>query len=149
MPQMNMPQPSSADIRRSFPQGMLVIHEAPATAQALVGQALLGQTLSVAGDYVCNIDTYDWGTVEAILKPSAVSGTFAPSIERMYANKVAVRDTTAGSNFSAGAAQTLTLTSLNGTIRCRIKFTVPGGGSLTFADTTPAAPTSVAEYNGQ
>jgi hypothetical protein len=150
--ELHLPQPSSADSRRSFTSGHLRITSAPATAQDVVGKHLLGQALTVAGAYTCDIDTYDWSVIEVWLKPSAVSGTFAPTLARYYANNVAVRTGAgfedAGSNFAGGTEQVLSLSDLNGAQKCRLSFTIPGGGSLTFANTTPATPTSVAEFNG-
>lgn len=148
MPSYSLPQGSSADVRRSTPQGVLLIHSS--TGASVVGQSVLTAGALTPGVYVCEVETYDWGTIEVVLKPSAVTGTFAPKIQRLYANGVAVRSETSGSNFGAGAAQTLTLTALNGTTRCRITFTVPGGGSITFAPGTDlASPAALAEYNGQ
>lgn len=153
MPQFSVPQPSSADVRRSFPSGHLRIKTVPVGAEVLIGQNLLGQALTVVGTYTCDVETYDWAAIEVHLKPSAVSGTFAPTLAKFWANGVAVRTgsghAVAGSNFGAGTAQTLTLTDLRGTIKCQVTFTIPGGGSITFANTTPATPTSLAEYNGQ
>lgn len=153
MPSLAMPQPSSADVRRSFPSGHLRIKTVPTGAEDLINQNLLGQSLTVVGTYTCEIDTYDWAAIEVHLKPSAATGTFAPTLAKFYANGVAVRTGSghevAGSNFASGTAQTLTLTDLRGTIKCRLTFTIPGGGSIAFANTTPATPTSLAEFNGQ
>jgi hypothetical protein len=142
-------QPSSADVRRSFTIGPLVIHEAPAGAESVIGKSLLDAgVLDVAGAYVCNIDTYDWSAVEVSLQPSDVTGSFAPALERMWWNKQAVRDTEAGANFADDTLQTLALSDLNGTNRVRVKFTIPALGSIEFANTVPATPTSLAEFNG-
>jgi hypothetical protein len=144
MPTFGHPQGASADVRRADVQGMLNISKAPAAAAAKVGQALVG-----AGEYQCDVRCDDWSVIEVVLMPSAVTGTFAPKIQRMYANGEKVRSETTGSNFAAATAQTLSLSNLNGSRKVRITFTVPGGGSVTFAPgTDPANATALAEWNG-
>jgi len=51
--------------------------------------------------------------------------------------------TDAGVNFVANTYQLLTLASLMGVTKCDVKFTIPGGGAITFASAT-----GVAEYHG-
>lgn len=150
MPTIYTAQESPADARRSASQGMLIIASAPAAAVAKIGLPLLDAgALTDAGVYSCYIDTHGWSALEVVLMPSAVTGTFAPSLQRLYYSREAVRTTVAGSNFSAGAAQTLTTTTIIGTQQFRVDFTVPGGGSITFdAGVTASSPAALAEYNG-
>jgi len=149
--EINHPQISPADARRSASEGLLVIMAAPATAQALIGKALVSAgAINVAGVYDCEIETHDWSLVQAVMMPSAVTGAFAPSLDRMYFGGRAVRNSAAGANFAAGVAQTVEITDLKGSQRARIRFTVPGGGSITFAvGADPTTPTAHAQFNGQ
>lgn len=149
--EINHPQISPADVRRSASEGLLVITAAPAAAQAFIGKALImAGAINVAGVYDCEIETHDWSLLQAVVKPSAVTGAFAPSLDRMYFGGQAVRSTAAGANFAAGVAQTLDLTDLKGSQRARLRFTVPGGGSVTFAvGADPTNPGAIAQFNGQ
>lgn len=142
-------QTNSPDTRRSETQGMLVIDEAPASKD-VVGQSLLQcGALDVAGTYRCYIDTYDWSAIEAILKPSAVTGTATPYLRRMYANRKQVRDTVSGIAFVAGTPQVLSSTTIIGTQRFCVDIVVAGGASVTFdPGADPTSQSALAEFNG-
>lgn len=149
-------QQSSADIRRAQTQYVLILSAVPATAdQSLLGKALLDAgALNVAGEYRCRIQTDDWSAMEVHLKPTAVAGTFAPTLEALLWHEgtpgtpVAHPDTAnyadAGVNFVANTYQGLALATLKGVTKVDLKFTVPGGGgSITFASAT-----GIAEFHG-
>lgn len=133
-------------------QGALIISAAPVAGQAYVNKSLLAAgAINVAGDYECEIATDGMNVIQAELMPSAVTGSFAPSLRAMRANRASNRTVAidTGSNFAAGVAEVLELTDLFGRSVCKVTFTVPGGGSVTFAEgTNPASPAAVAEYNG-
>lgn len=150
MPTITIPQSSPADVRRSESQGVLIIHGHPAGAEAVAGKSLLDAgALTIAGDYYCHIDTHDWSALEVHLMASAVTGSITPVLERMYANRQMVRSSTNGVAIVAGTAQTISTSAIVGTQRFRVKITVPGSGSVTFAPgTNPAALTALAEFNG-
>ena len=148
MPSIAAKQISSPDVRRSETQGLLIISKEPAGA-GVIGQTLIGQTLSVEGTYECLIETHDWSALEVILKPSAVTGTITPVLNRLYANRVEVRTATNGVAFIAGTPQTITSTTVVGTHRFRVDIAVGAGESVTFAASDdPTAQDSLAEYNG-
>lgn len=150
MPVLNQFQDASPDVRRAASPGLLVVSDCPEAAKAAcLGRSLLDcGTMNVAGVYDCVIRTDDWTVLEVVLMPTTVSGTFAPNIQRLYHNGVEARSTTAGSNFANATAQTLSLTDLNGTNKCRIRFTIPGGGSIVFTKGPEASQTALAEFNG-
>jgi hypothetical protein len=131
-------------------QVFLVLTKTPATAQAVRNQYLLDAgTLDVAGDYECSFATDGMNTIEAVLMPSAVTGTVTPTLRSMYANREATRDSDAGVAFGAGVKQTLTLTNLRGASIAKVTFTLDAGESITFARGSDAAsPTAFAEANG-
>lgn len=114
-------------------QEFLVIDVAPVGATGLVGQLLKDVgALAVAGLYQCYVDVPGLANVYAELKPSAVTGVFAPSFYSTYADGVTARTTAAGAaNFAAGTGQSLTI-ALAGERRCIVQFTIPGGGSINF-----------------
>lgn len=151
MPQLNHLQSSAADSRRSASQGHLVITSAPSAARALIGKSLIGAGLiDDPGVYVCEFATHDWTTVEVVLMASAVTGTIAPQLDRMYFGGKAVRNSDTGVDFVAATPQTLTLADLKGSQVARVVFTVGAGEDVVFdrgADET--APTALAEFNGQ
>lgn len=142
-------QSRAADIALADTQGWLVFKTVPAGQEALIGERLYGQSLSAAGAYTFEIHTNNWDAIEVALKPSAVSGTFAPTLVSLGMTRQAARQTAAGANFAAGTAQTLAITGLRGTKEARLSFTIPGGGSIAFIDASPSTPTAQAEYNGQ
>ena len=141
-------QESSPDKRRSETQGYLVIDSAP--DQSFVGQRLISAgALSTAGTYVCHIDTHDWSALEAILKPSAVTGTVTPYLDRMYHNRREIRDTVSGIAFVVATRQVLSTTTVIGTQRFQVRIVVAGGASVTFdPGSDPTAQTALAEFNG-
>jgi hypothetical protein len=131
-----MPLPRNTGRDQTVVRGLqefLVIDSAPAGA-GVVGQLLKDVgNLTVAGTYQCYVDVPGLANVYAELKPSAVSGTFAPSFFSTYADGVTARTTAAGAaNFAAATAQSLTIT-LAGERRCIVQFTIPGGGSINFS----------------
>jgi len=136
-------QPQYADS-----QGYLVISATPVAARNLIGKRLIDVgAIDVEGDYECEFATDGMNTIEAVLRPSAVTGTFAPTLRSMYYNRVVTRDSDAGANFAAGVAETLTLTNLRGAQVAKVTFSVPASGSVTFAPGT-AFTAALAEYNG-
>lgn len=143
----NLKQSQSIDVRRAQSPYPLALKSVPATVDlAFLGKSLhdVG-ALNVAGAYVCEFFTDDWTVVEALLKPSAVTGTFAPTLQVItYVGDAHPVKTTAGSNFVAATAQVLSLSALNGYGVCQVIFTVPGGGSITFA----RASNALAEFSG-
>lgn len=144
-------QSSSADVRRSDTQGLLIITAIPAGAsESLLGKPLLAAgALTVAGTYSCDIDTYDWSALEVVLMASAITGTVTPHLRRMYASRAAVRSSTSGVGMSAGVSQTLSTSTVVGTQRFRLDLVIAGGGAATFdAGTDPTSPTALAEFNG-
>ena len=141
-------QQGAVDVRRSQTQFVLVLSAVPATAdQSLIGKALLDAgALSVAGEYRCRIETHDWNDIQVHLKPTAVTGTFAPTLDGLYWHEGTPGTpvahptlTDAGVNFVANTYQLLTLASLMGVTKCDVKFTIPGGGAITFASATGVA----------
>lgn len=148
----NPHQQQQVDVRKAQTQYILVLSAVPAAAaQSLLGKALLDAgALTVAGEYRCRIMTNDWNDMSVHLKPSAVTGTFAPTLEALMWHENTVGTpvahptlTAAGSNFAAGTAQALTLTDLRGVTKADLKFTIPGSGAITFASAS-----SLAEYHG-
>lgn len=143
-------QSSSADVRRSETQGLLIVTETPAGGEAALGLPLIAAgALATAGTYSCDIDTHDWSAIEATVMASAITGTVTPHLRRLYANRVAVRSSTSGVGMSAGVSQTLSTSTIIGTQRFRLDIVVGGGGSATFAPgSDPTTPTALGEFNG-
>lgn len=140
-------QEESADVRRSQTQGLLVI--TASTVRSTIGLTLLEAGALGPGDYECDISTHDWQDIDVHLKPSAVTGDFAPTLTALYWDRIGHKGTPdTGSNFAAGTPETLSLTGLKGVQRCRLFFTVPGGGSVEFVNTPGSNPAAIAEYNG-
>jgi hypothetical protein len=135
-------------------QGFLVITKAPVAGQAYVGKRLIeAGAINVVGDYECKFAVDGMNVIEAELMPSAVSGTFAPTLRvmRMVGDFGSNRSNQAdvGANFSAGTTEVLTVTDMRGKRIAKVTFAVPGGGSVTFAPgSDPSTPTAVAEFNG-
>lgn len=144
---LRMPSPKYGETQ--YP---LVISVAPVGALAVIGKPLLeAGTLDVAGVYECEIATDAMNTIEVELMPSAVTGTFAPALRAMRANRASYRaaDEDTGGNFAGATTEVLTLTDLHGKQVCKVVFTIPSGGSIAFAaGTNPASPTAIAESNG-
>jgi hypothetical protein len=129
----------------------LIIAEAPAgaTAQAQVGKSLVGQTLSVNGDYVCLIPLSGLAsTLTVKVKPQLAGGATLSSsgpdelelFDPRSVNVAAAEVLTAGSGDGALAddtTQTATLT-LTGALYARYTLTVASAGTVTFdiADAT-------------
>lgn len=143
-------QSNSPDARRSETQGYLVIDATPSGAESVIGQRLVDAgALSTAGTYTCYIDTYDWSAIEAVLMPSAVTGTVTPYLDRLYNNRVMIRDTVSGVGFGAGVRQVLSSTTIVGSQRFQVRIVVAGGASITFAPgSTPSSLAALAEFNG-
>ena len=126
----------------------LIITEAPASASSLVGKNLVGQTLTVNGDYVCLIPlTGLASTLTVKVKPQLATATLTSSgpdeLEFFDPRSINVADAevlTAGSgdgSLSDDTTQTATLT-LTGAQYARYTLTVASAGSVTFdiADVT-------------
>lgn len=130
-------------------QGFLVITKAPVDGQAYVGQRVIDAgAINVAGDYECEIECGGAVDVEFHVKPSAVTGSITPTARAMYANRFATKTSTAGAAFGAGVLQSLALSIAKGVQYAKLTFTVPGGGSITFAvGADPYAPSAQAEFN--
>jgi hypothetical protein len=89
--------------------------------------------LDVEGIYEMHIETYGVDAVDVTLRPSAVSGAFAPSAIITLADGSTQKAAVAGANFAANTTQTLEVTGLLGERKVIVRFTVPAGGSVTFA----------------
>ena len=118
--------------------GHLTLDEVPDSMQGWKSAVALDAGALGPGDYVLRINTTGMNTVAVNLRPSAVSGTFAPTIRTVWCAGGA-RTTSAGSNFALNTNQELTLTDLKGQRTVEVVFTVPSGGSITF---------NRAEFNG-
>lgn len=132
---MPIPRTTSRDqtVARGI-QEYLVLDVVPVGAEAVKGLLLKDAgLLSVAGVYQCYIDPEGLANLFAELKPSAVTGAFAPSFFSTYVDKATARTTAAGAvNFVANTAQSLTV-ALVGEKRCIVQFTIPGGGNINFS----------------
>jgi len=151
MPSIQIPQGSPVDARRSMTQGPLIISGIPAAESSdLLGKSLLeAGALDVEGTYSCLIETHDWSALDVILKPSAVTGSITPVLNRLYLNRHAVRTATNGVACSAGVVQVISSTTVVGTQRFRLDIAVPASGSITFTPgSSLTAPAALAEYNG-
>lgn len=132
-----MPVPRNTTRDQTVVRGLqeyLVIDSAPVGAKNLEGTLLKDAgSLAVAGLYRCYVDVPGLATVYAELKPSAVTGTFAPSFYSTFTDQSTARTTATGAaNFAAATAQSLSI-ALAGERRCIVEFTIPGGGSINFA----------------
>lgn len=139
-----MPIPRNSSRNQTVVHGFqeyLVIDSAPVGAKSLEGTLLKDAgSLAVAGLYKCYIETEGLANLYVTLKPSAVTGTFAPALVSTYADQSTTRTTASGpANFAAATLQTLTV-ALAGEKRCIVSFTIPGAGSINFS--------SQAEANG-
>lgn len=119
--------------------GHLVLDVVPDAAQGWRSAVALDAGSLGPGDYVCRINTTGMNTIAVNLRPSAVSGTFAPTIRTTWLADGSARTTSAGSNFATNTNQELTLSDLKGQRNVEVIFTVPAGGSITF---------NRAEFNG-
>lgn len=118
----------------------LEIISAPEGAKGHEGKVLLDAgSLTVPGAYICEFNTTGMNTVAVNLRPSSVTGTFAPTIRTVWLADGSARTTSAGSNFAANTNQELTLSDLKGQRRVQVIFTVPSSGEITF---------NRAEFNG-
>lgn len=137
-----MPVPRSQSRNQTVVQGFqdyLVIDSAPVGAKSLEGTLLKDAgSLTVAGLYKCYLDVQGLANLYVTLKPSAVTGTFAPALVSTYADQATTRTTAAGpANFIANTLQTLTV-ALAGEKRCILSFTIPGGGAINFSTNAEA-----------
>lgn len=134
-------------------QTLLYLTKVPAgVSREMMQKSLLevGQ-LSVAGDYEAAFEVGGVSDIEVHLMPSQVAGAFAPTLVTTYANGGKTKGSAAGANFAAGVLQSLTLSGIKGVKKAIVKFTIPGGGSVTFApgsDPGGAAPAAQAEWSG-
>ena len=116
-----------------------MISSVPALAMSKLGKALTDAgVLNVEGDYECIFATDGMNVIEAVLKPSAVTGAFAPTLRSLYLDRSTTRASDAGANFAAGVAETLTLSDLHGANTAKVTFSIPAGGSITFDPTAGA-----------
>lgn len=124
-------------------QGWLVVTKAPDNARGMLGAALtdIGGTglVDIEGDYECEIITEGWATVAVHVRASAEVGAVIPSLITRWFDGT-TRDSASGIAMVAAAAQTLSLSNLNGQRRALLTFTIASGESLTF---------DRAEFNGQ
>lgn len=150
MPTLNIPQQSTADVRRSEGQGMLIIASVPAGDEDKIGHALLDVgALAIEGRYSCDIDTHDWSGFDVVLMPSANTGSITATLRRMYANRQMIRDDVDNGTLIATNVSVLSATTITGTQRFRLDIDVPASGSVTFAPgDDPTAWTALAEFNG-
>lgn len=118
--------------------GHLTLERVPDSAQGKKGLVVLDAGSLGPGAYACRINTTGMNAIFVNLRPSAVSGTFAPTIQTTW-EAGGARTTSAGSNFASNTNQQLTIADLQGQRNVEIIFTVPGGGSITF---------DRAEFNG-
>lgn len=150
MPVYNVPQHSTADVRRSEGQGVLILASVPAGDESKVGKSLLDVgALAIEGTYSCNIDTHDWSGFDVVLMASAKTGAIDVTLRRMYANKQMVREDADSATLTASVVSVLSATTITGTQRFRVDIDVPASGSVTFAPgTDPTALAALAEFNG-
>lgn len=127
----------------------LIITEVPAGAEAQVGKALIGETLSVNGDYVCLIPLSGLAqslTVKVLpqLTTATLSSSgpdeledFNPRVTNVSAPAVLTAGTGDGA-LSDNTMQTATLSALTGALYARYTLTVASAGTVTFdvADVT-------------
>lgn len=113
---------------------------APDGAQGVIGKVVLDcGSLTVPGAYVCRVKTNGMNYLAVNLRPSSVTGTFAPSLRTVWLADGSARTTVAGSNFAANTNQQIELTDLRGQTTAELVFTIPGSGEITF---------NRAEFNG-
>jgi hypothetical protein len=118
--------------------GHLTLERVPDSLQGKRSMVVLDAGALGPGAYACRINTTGMNSIFVNLRPSAVSGTFAPTIQTTW-EAGGARTTSAGANFVANTNQELTIASLAGQRTVEVIFTVPGGGSITF---------DRAEFNG-
>lgn len=112
----------------------------PDGAQGLAGKVLLDcGSITAPGTYVCRVNSTGMNYLAMNLRPSAVTGTFAPSLRTTWLADGSARTTVAGANFAANTNQQLEITDLRGQRSVELVFTIPGGGAVTF---------DRAEFNG-
>lgn len=150
MPVYNVPQHSTADVRRSEGQGVLILSAVPAGDEAKLGKSLLDVgALAIEGRYSCDIDTHDWSGFDVVLKPSANTGSITATLRRMYMNRQMIRDDADTGTLTAGNVSVLSTTTITGTQRFRLDIDVPSSGSVTFTPgSDPTALDALAEFNG-
>lgn len=130
-------------------QGLLIITEVPAGAEAMIGKPLLGQTLAIDGAYVCLIPISGLGdTLNVSVLPQLTTATlssagpdelvvFDPRVTDVADAAVLTAGTGDGS-LSDDTMQTATL-AVTGGPYARYTLTVASAGTVTF---------DVAEYAG-
>lgn len=121
-------------------QHYLIIDEVPEGAESLVGQRLVGQTLTVAGDYYCKFPLSGCAKYETQLKATFAAGTVTSTV---YSTKV--DGETAEQTFEDDGA--LTTATLQTATLAAIKGEQIGRAKITIGATTSAAFT-VAECLG-
>lgn len=149
MPFLNWVQAQAADVRTAQSEGPLILTAVPdGVSLSLLGKALYDAgVLDVAGDYQCDFFTNNWQECEVVLKPSDVTGTFAPTlVALLHTGLEHASKTAAGANFADDTEQVLLLQNLRGLTRARVKFTIPSGGDLAFD--LAGSPPGRADFNG-
>lgn len=131
-------------------QRPLIVVEAPATASTVIGKPLIGQTLSVNGDYVCLLDISGLASlVNVSVLPQLTAATLSSagpdeltSFDPRTVNVADALVLTAGTGDGALADNTKQLATLTptGARYARYTLTVGSAGTVTF---------DVAEYGGK
>jgi hypothetical protein len=108
----------------------------PAQFEACVGQPLSGQTLTVAGTYVCDTDITGLRRLEVPLRASAVTGTITPAVFTTYFDGTTSKtvSTPAGAGMAAGVRQTPAFADgiILGEANLRVQIVVAAASSVTF-----------------
>jgi hypothetical protein len=129
--------------------GHLYITAAPVGSEALVGKRLLDAGELPEGDYRCEIMIDGWEKgFDVVLRPSDVTGSFAPSARTLLLDRATAKTTVAGTNFADDTTQTIVFPasgSLTGEVLAVVTFTVPAGGALEF----DSAGGAIAEFSGR
>jgi hypothetical protein len=104
--------------------------------EACVGLPLSGQTLTVAGTYICDTDITGLRRLEVPLRASAVTGTITPSVFTTYADGTTSKtvSTPAGAGMAAGVRQTPAFADgvILGEANLRVQIVVAAVSSVTF-----------------
>lgn len=125
-------------------QGGLVISSTPSGAESLIGTLLREATLSVAGDYYCDVFIGGTAALEVRLKPQFTgSSDITADIYTTYDDGTTALQTFSYSPAADMTDNTLLVASLaarKGEQWARVKLPLTGSGTATF---------DVAEINGQ
>lgn len=114
-------------------QHYLVIDEAPAGAEALVGQRLVGQTLTVAGDYFCNFPLSGCQGYKVELQATFAAGSVTSDVNSTQKDGVTSRQGFSGDGaLTTATKQTASLATIEGEQVGRAKITVGATTSAAF-----------------